>query len=392
MKTCVVGLVLALCCLGQIEDSPSARLRFVEQMQVAASEVGTLRAGDDKDVRTLIVDIDPKRFGFPPGYADRNEIERDLLTPFSARMRPSLCKVGFRTLHTNWGSVLSWDFRLDCSENQETPAEKTAPETLHWREQLLGKPVTLRSVRSIFLGQTVVIGGALYHDRMLLDWIVAHAVGFWFKADDYQKLPMSYRGQTAKVLAVQLNEVHRTPQKTNALGEPLSDDDALNPYFDLVVRFDDGTLAMTTTYAVSLATGQEVELASNQNRLDTEMSTELPKIVGRDVYAVGYSRLYEPDTTLAELVGEPGTGGILKRLSLSDVPFLEPLQIVAAKYVDSVNGVVLKLRMPDGGSGEFRHLKFPRAPCERSALWQCRRRAPEDPHTTIPAPAPEEPS
>jgi hypothetical protein len=183
---------------------------------------------------------------------------------------------------------------------------------------------------------------------MLLDWIVAHAVGFWFKAEIYQKLPLSYRGQSAKVVAVQLNEVHRTPQTTNALGERLSDDDALNPYFDLVVRFDDGTLAMTTTYPVSLATGQEVELASNQNRLGTEMSTELPKIVGRDVYAVGYSRLYEPDTTLDELVGEPGTSGILKRLSLSEVPFLEPLPLMAAKYIDSVNGVVLKLRMPDG--------------------------------------------
>jgi hypothetical protein len=150
MKICTVGLMLALCCLAQIEDSPSGRLRLVEQLQVAASELGTLRPGDDKDVRTLIVDIDPKRFGFPPGYADRSEIERDLLIPFSSMIRPSLCKVGFRTLHTNWGSVLGWDFRLDCSENQEKPAEKTAPETVNWREQLLGKPVTLRSVRSIF--------------------------------------------------------------------------------------------------------------------------------------------------------------------------------------------------------------------------------------------------
>ena len=37
-----------------------------------------------------------------------------------------------------------------------------------------------------------------------------------------------------------------------------------------------------------------------------------------------------------------------KEMSRRQTPFLEPLQIIAVRYVDSVRGVVLKLRMPNG--------------------------------------------
>jgi hypothetical protein len=182
----------------------------------------------------------------------------------------------------------------------------------------------------------------------MLTWNVARADGEWFRADSREHLPVTYRGKTAIVTAVQLNELKRTGQRRNALGEMVPDDDTVNPYFDLVVQFEDGTLAMTTTYPRSLAVSQEVELSATHGLLATQMSKELPLLVGKAVYAVGYSKLYRTDATLDEVAGEAGTAAVFKQLSLSEVPLLEPLRITAAKYIDSANGVVLKLKFPDG--------------------------------------------
>lgn len=117
MKLCVVGLLLVQCCLGQSEGSPSARLRFVEQAnkQPDINALGTFRAGGDQDVHNLILDVDPKRFGFHAGYAvDRAQVERAIVTP---QFQRPLCTVGFRTLHINWGSAIGWDFSLDCNKD-----------------------------------------------------------------------------------------------------------------------------------------------------------------------------------------------------------------------------------------------------------------------------------
>jgi len=216
-----------------------------------------------------------------------------------------------------------------------------------WRDQLAAKTVTLGVIRRIFLDQTVVIGGPLGTRGAMLTWNLARQAGKRFKADMFGNLPATYRGKTGKVVAVQLNESMRSTQGANALGESISDDERLHPYFDLVVQFDDGTLAMTTDYPLSLALGgQEVELASVQSNLSGQMSKDLPLVIGKVLYAVGFSHLYRPDTTLDELSGEPGAHGVLKEMF--DLPLLQPLRIVEAKYIDAVNGVVLKVRLPDG--------------------------------------------
>jgi len=59
---------------------------------------------------------------------------------------------------------------------------------------------------------------------------------------------------------------------------------------------------------------------------------------------VGFSRLYQPDTTLEEL---SGLRNIRKELGPTSVPQLVPLPIVAAKYIQST-GVVFKLKLPNG--------------------------------------------
>jgi len=180
-----------------------------------------------------------------------------------------------------------------------------------WREQL-ESGATFATVRRLFLNQKVVVGGPVVTLRgnVLLLWTVAKAAGDgWYLSEILENLPASYKGRTATVIAVQLNESKRRELRPNALGEIVTDSDIVDPYFDLVVRFDDGNLGMTTAYPITLSSA--VELASTANALSDQMSTQLPLLVGKTVYAVRYSQLYQPDTTLEELTS---SSGALKQL------------------------------------------------------------------------------
>ena len=101
---------------------------------------------------------------------------------------------------------------------------------------------------------------------------------------------------------------------------------------------------MRTSYPLSTGMGDDIELASSASAIADQMATELPRLVGQTVYAVGYSKLYQPDTSLEELTG---VGSAVKRLWSTDVPLLEPLTVLAAKYIDGT-GVAFKLKLPNG--------------------------------------------
>jgi hypothetical protein len=151
---------------------------------------------------------------------------------------------------------------------------------------------------------------------------------------------------TAKVVAVQgSDEVTATKglqdrNSTNAWGEALSAD---NPSVDLVVQFQDGTLAMTSVH-FKLVAGY-VRLASEQAEREEEMAKNLPLVIGKPLYATGFSTLYEPDTTLEEIMGPKE---ILKRVSVTQIPVFEPLEILTAKYIPTEDGVVFKVKLPNG--------------------------------------------
>jgi hypothetical protein len=215
-------------------------------------------------------------------------------------------------------------------------------------QSLSGRQQTLRSIRQTYLNQAVVVTGTpqvLAGKNGLLEWESAKEQnGRYVDPDMLDKLPDSYRGKTAKVIAVQMNRLHHSESgMTNALGEAVSEDDTPNPYFDMVVQFDDGKIGMVTTYISMLDTS--VALASEHASRIDEMAKNLPLVIGKPLYAVTYSQLYQPDTTLAEMTGQRE---ILKRLSVLAVPLLEPLFITAAKYVENIHGIVMKVRLPDG--------------------------------------------
>jgi hypothetical protein len=152
-----------------------------------------------------------------------------------------------------------------------------------------------------------------------------------------------------------LGKSQRHDLQPNALGEAASEDDIANPLFDLVVRFDDGTLAITSAYPSSL--GSSVEFASIATSFAEQMSKELPLLVGKTVYAVEDSTLYQADTTLDEITGSDPKGK-MKRL-LSRTPLLQPLTILAAKSIDE-NADNLPLDLPpDAGCGVIFKVKLP---------------------------------
>jgi hypothetical protein len=215
-----------------------------------------------------------------------------------------------------------------------------------WRKQL-SSDASLGTVRRLFLNQKVIVTGAVVTLRgsVLLEWEVAHkGSGERYTIGTLDNLSSAYKGKSASVLSVQVNELKLRELRPNALGEIVAEDDIVNPYFDIVVQFDDGTLAICTGYPNTISTN--IELAAAASALTERMSKELPLLVGKTVYAIGYSKLYQPDTSLEELAGV-GSKGVLKQLWPTDVPLLEPLTILAAKYIDST-GVVFKLKLPNG--------------------------------------------
>jgi hypothetical protein len=212
-------------------------------------------------------------------------------------------------------------------------------QTQDWRTQLKSD-TTLGTVRRLFRNQKVIVGGAVVNLRgsILLEWETAHKDSSdRYQASTMDHLSSTYKGKSATVVAVQLNELKLRELRPNAFGEIVAEDDIVNPYFDIVVQFDDGTLAMHTSYPLSTGVGDNIELASAASALSEQMATELPLLVGKTVYAVGYSKLYQPDTSL----------DVLKQLWPTDVPLLEPLTVLAAKYIDGT-GVVFKLKLPNG--------------------------------------------
>ncbi len=156
-------------------------------------------------------------------------------------------------------------------------------------------------------------------------------------------LPVRYSRKKANVVTVQLHDPEAAGATSNAMGEAVSDDTIVNPCFDLVVRFDDGTLAMTTQYPATLATADLAEPVWVINAAAERIKLELPDLIGMGVYAAGFTELYKPDSTIDEIMNQDDA----EKVPPADIPLLVPLTVVAAKYVES-SGVVIEVQLPDG--------------------------------------------
>jgi len=188
---------------------------------------------------------------------------------------------------------------------------------------------TLGWIRQTYLNQSIIVRGSIERG-MLVDWNSARRDATRYKQEPTSILA-KYVGQTAKVIAIQM------------AGATVGSDNVVDPAFELVAQFADGTLAITATRIEFLP--DRTKLASEQKLREAEMAKSLPLIVGMRLYAIGLSTLYEPDATIEDITS---SREILKRLSPTRIPLLEPLPILGGKYLPAQDGVLIRLRLPSG--------------------------------------------
>ena len=220
----------------------------------------------------------------------------------------------------------------------ETTVVRDEPQT----EIVLPKgsqPRTLGWIRQTYLNQPVIVRAPV-DKGVLVDWYGARKETNRYRRDTARPLLARYGGQTAKVMAIQIAAT------TSLTGAPKagSENDIVDPPFELIAQFSDGMLAMMSTRFNLLS--DRTRLASEQKSIEADMTKNLPLIVGKSLYATGLSTLYEPDTTVEEITD---SREILKRLSAARIPVLEPLRILDGKYVPAEDGVLIRLRLPTGG-------------------------------------------
>lgn len=214
------------------------------------------------------------------------------------------------------------------------------------------RDMTLAEVRARILGKKVVVGGEVAavfspHDKNLMAWSYGERKGDRYAEIDAikRRLPESYLGKEADVVAVQLNSIElERVSKPNALGEVTSEDSIINPYCDVVVRLADGVIAIHTSYPSLFFSDfvRPFRLKSAQDDRAATINRQLPSIIGKTVYAAGFSKIFQPTAAVEDLTPDSSQ-------RVFDIPRLRPLKITAAKYNEVHDLIILKLKSDEGG-------------------------------------------
>lgn len=225
------------------------------------------------------------------------------------------------------------------------------------------KKETLGQFRAKYLGQRILIRkpGTVTGTGDLLEWHSVKPVGDTYVEDYPFSLNARYASQEPTVVAISLNEMvaKATGQASssagalNALGERVTDDDVENPPVDLVVRFDDGQVAKHSGF-VSVLDGfgetegwADIELVSVRDAHAAYLQKALPEVIGRSIYAIAASKVFPINSTIQDLTDYLAAYHRGVR-ALDDVPYLQKLRIVEARYSGATDRAVLKLQLPDG--------------------------------------------
>jgi hypothetical protein len=223
------------------------------------------------------------------------------------------------------------------------------------QEKKPSRELTFGEARSMLVGKKVSIMGTILSKGYLNDWYpVVEQNGEYerFTTGNYNHLPDSYLGKEAEVVTVQLTSLEKKRSGAggvNALGETISADSLVNPHCDVIVRFSDGLMAIHTS-SLSLifndvfVSARPFRLLSEKNERAKLISSQLPSIVGKTVYAVAFSKLFRPTATLESLMEQSRYNS----QRTFDFPRLQPLTIVSAKYIEDKDVIVLKLKDSSG--------------------------------------------
>lgn len=208
------------------------------------------------------------------------------------------------------------------------------------------KDETLGSIKRRFLNKRIVIIDTVATDRLLswqiVTWPTLEPVKPEHILDGY--LPASYVGKPGTVVSIVMNTnpVFATKPVKNAMGERLSEDAITDPYVDFYVHFEDDVAAQFSTSASTAY--QTIKALPDTKQVQEEIGSNIASIIGKSLYAVHDSYLYSADTDIKDMVSSVH----VKMLDSDHFPFLTPLPIEAAKYLDNYDALLLKIRLPNG--------------------------------------------
>lgn len=222
------------------------------------------------------------------------------------------------------------------------------------------KKLKLYELKNKYIGKQAIIKSRLIDKNQQFKWTFGKKQGDYYvqKPEDEIKnqynleetsseyariavfgyLPIKYVNQEAKIIALQLTSSKRDALegKTNAFGETTIMDSIVDPYFDIIVKFKDGTIAMTSTYEDLLE--ENLELISDLNIRKNKIQKFADSILGNTLYPVKNSTLYKSTANVDDMISRN------PNQIAETIPKLEPLIIVASKYITPQNILILKFK------------------------------------------------
>jgi len=228
----------------------------------------------------------------------------------------------------------------------------------------IAEDITLGKVRKELLQQKIVIYGDRHSGigqteedkEFLFDWYLAKGdlqQGYEKRTEGNpigEYAPYELKGKRGIVRSIELADIPffqkgNKGTSTDLFGDKVKDSDVIEPYINLVVELQDGTLLITTGFYNTLL-GHQLELASTIDAIKSEMPQMIEAIIGKTIFPVAYSNLFSPDVDVKII-----TGPQAQLFKLRGIPNLTPLKIIKAKYVEEENRLLLKVEFLGGKTG-----------------------------------------
>lgn len=199
----------------------------------------------------------------------------------------------------------------------------------------------LADMQKKYTGQRVIVRSLFLKNNKQFDWYEAKKEGDYYVANRLKYLPVSYIGQEAEITAIQLNKKERDElsEKTNAFGEKVDAGTIINPFVEIVVRFDDGKVGLTNANPGTL--DFKIEMVSIRETRKKELAGFISSVVNGDtLYATGSSIIFKSSAGIEDMLLDNHI------MESRDFPRLEPLIIEASKFLPEQNIIILKLKDP----------------------------------------------
>lgn len=212
------------------------------------------------------------------------------------------------------------------------------------------KGFTLKEIRHQLIDKEIIIlGHSSKFDGRLSSWEFVggnESDGYQFISRSY--VPKDLRGTKGTIIAVveeSLNEYSAMTAKKDVFGKPVDAIHKIDPYVKIVVKLKDDKydlIGVSTHYGIVNSNFQLIERA---NAVRKEVETHLSKLIGKNIYSTGLTKLLDPSLGFDELL-DPGFRLSTMRRG-STIKNFTPLKVIEAKVFDEANAVIIKVELPD---------------------------------------------